>query len=126
MSGIHGPGAVRRFLHLAVPLIALIFLVSVPLDSPAAASGATSAPEDPARVHLRAIVRPKFPLLSVKEHAPGRPEGMAIDLLEAIGRDQGISFTWVVLSADADLEDALRRGEGDIAADWGGTTVRSR
>lgn len=77
-------------------------------------------------MHLRAIVRPKFPLLSVKESAPGRPEGMAIDILEAIGKEQGISFTWVILSPDADLEDALRRGEGDIAADWGGTTKRSR
>lgn len=82
-------------------------------------------PQDDAPLRLRAIVRQKYPLLFVRENSPGRPEGMAVDVLETIASRSGISLSWVVLPDDADVIEPLREGKGDFVADWGKTESRS-
>jgi len=113
---IRDPRSARPFVRLATILFSVLVVSLFP---------GPAVPQDAGPLHLRAIVRQKYPLLFVRGNSPGRPEGMAIDVLEAIASRSDISLSWIILPTDADVMEPLLEGKGDFVVDWGRTASRS-
>ncbi|MFA6149464.1 MAG: transporter substrate-binding domain-containing protein [bacterium] len=116
MMSLRGSRSARHPVYLAAVLLSVLLVSLFP---------GPAVPLDAEPIHLRAIIRQKYPLLFVRGNSSARPEGMAVEVLEAIASKTGISLSWVILPDDADVMEPLRNGKGDLVVDWGDTAYRS-
>lgn len=107
-------------------LLRLLLLLVLAADSLLTATSVHAAgTHSLAHVGLRFLIRPKLGLADAPRSDARRPDGMAVDIIEALASKHGFTVSWVILPPAADVEEALRSGAGDVVADWGVSEIRA-
>jgi two-component system sensor kinase FixL len=98
-----------------------LFALTVPGTAPG-----QNAPQPGGANEIRVGVLENFPPHYLTNTDTGKPEGFAIDIMDAVAREAGLSVKYVIYPTWPNLNAALQRREIDVIANIGITKARAR